>query len=51
MKFSEQLADMVYNTPVVNFNPEKKVEDIQKSNKNKNQQEMLNQLGLAIKRR
>lgn len=51
MKFSEQLEQMVYSTPVVNFQKEKNVEDVQKSNKTKNQQEMLNQLGLAIKRR
>jgi hypothetical protein len=51
MKFSEQLEQMVYSTPVVNFQKEKNVEDVQKSTKTKNQQEMLNQLGLAIKRR
>lgn len=51
MRFSEKLEDMVYSTPVVNSEKEKNIKDVQKSNKTKNQQEMLNQLGLAIKRR
>jgi len=51
MKFSEQLANMVNETPVVNFSEQNSVVDTQKSTKTKNNQEMLNQLGLAIKRR
>lgn len=51
MNFSEQLANMVYETPVINSNKEKKLENAQKPKRSENQQEMLNQIGLAIKRR
>lgn len=51
MNFSEYLQQMVYNTPAVDFNKRKEEKDEQQSKSQKNQQDMLNQIGLAIKRR
>lgn len=51
MNFSKQLESMVYTTPVVDFNKENLQAMKNESQETKNKQNMLNELGLAIKRR
>lgn len=51
MNFSEQLQNMVYTTPVVNPQQKKEQSQESKPTREKSNKDMLNELGLAIKRR
>lgn len=51
MNFSTQLEQMVYTTPVVKLEQKEKQATRESSVKNESNKNMLNELGLAIKRR
>lgn len=51
MELSEILQQMVNSTPVQNINENKKIDSIVNNNKKNNQLDLMNQIGLAVKRR